>query len=113
MKTTRQQTNRKNDGLTRLCSLKSFLTNYYSVLTSDMMSNWSTKWRNVLGKYSKFTNEDESVELDIVTISGSLPLTTYGPCFLCPTISNHKAEVNKIVEIGNRAKLETDLRVSL
>ena len=91
-----------------LCSLKSFLTNYYSVLTSDMMSNWSTKWRNVLGEYSKFTNEDESVELDIVDIvSGSLRLTTYGPCFLCPTISNHKAEVNKIVEIGNPANVET------
>ena len=83
-----------------------------------MMPNSSTKWQNVLGKYSKFKNEEDSVELlDIVPtsesiqgLSESLPLTTFGPCFLCPTIRNHKAEVNKIVENGNGAKVETGFR---
>ena len=87
-----------------------------------MMSNWSTKWQNVCGKYSKFTNEEvDQVELldDVVVVptsgsiqglSESLPLATFGPCYLCPTITNHKAEVNKIVENGNDAKVETGFR---
>ena len=41
-------------------------------------------------------------------LSESLPATTFGPCYLCQTIGNHRAEVNRIVEaaIGNRPNLD-------
>ena len=85
-----------------------------------MMSNCSRKWQNVSAKYSKSTNEediDQVGHLDVVIVPsfGSiqglpepLPPATFDPCYFCPTIDNHKAEVNRIVEaaIGNRPNID-------
>ena len=64
-----------------------------------MMSNYSSERVPLL--------EDVVVEPSYGSIQGpfeSLHLPTFGPCYLCPTVGNHRAEVNRIVEvaIGNR-----------
>ena len=37
---------------------------------------------------------------NIQGLSESLCLPTFGPCYLCPTVGNHKAEVNRIVKVA-------------
>ena len=88
-----------------------------------MMFNSSRKRQKFSVKYSKPTNEENIDQVgvleDVVTVpssgsiqgpSESLPLVTLSPCYLCPTIENHKAEVNRIVKNGNSAKIETNFR---
>ena len=87
------------------------------------MSNSSRKGQNVSVKYSKRTNEENMDQVglleDVVIVpsSGSirglpesLESATLSPCYFCPTIENHKAEVNRIVKNGNGAKIETSFR---
>jgi hypothetical protein len=86
-----------------------------------MMSNCSRKWQKGSVKYSKLTNEEDRdqvgllEEVVIVPSSGSiqgpsesLPSAAFGPCYLCPTVGNHRAEVNRLVEaaIGNRPNID-------
>ena len=73
-----------------------------------MMSNFTRKYQV---KYSKLTNEENMEQVgsleDVVIVpssgstqglSKSLNLPTFGPCYLCPTVGNHREKVNKIVE---------------
>ena len=60
--------------------------------------------------FSSDQEDEDSIQSygSIQGLSETLPSTTFGPCYLCPTIGNHKAEVNRIVEaaIGNRPNLD-------
>ena len=86
-----------------------------------MMFNCSRKWANGSVKSSKSTNEEvidqNGLLEDVVVVPSSIAgqseyllLATFGPCYLCPTIGNHRAEVKRIVENGNGAKIETSFR---
>ena len=88
-----------------------------------MMFNCSRKWQKGFAKDSKCTNEEDIDkvgildEVVIVQSSGSiqhptesLPPATLSPCYFCQTIGKHRAEVNKIVENGNGAIIETSFR---
>ena len=85
------------------------------------MFNWSRKWKNGSVNYSKLRNEEDIDQVgfleDVVVepssgsiqgLSESLNLPTFGPCYLCPTVGNHKAEVNRIVKaaIENRPNID-------
>ena len=86
-----------------------------------MTSNSSRQWQNVSVKYSKPTNEENMDQVglleDVVIVpsSGSiqglpesLSSATLSPCYFCPTIENHKAEVNRVVKNGGN--IETNFR---
>ena len=88
-----------------------------------MMFNCSRKLQNGSEKSSKSTDEEiidqNGLLQDVVTVlqsgsitgqSESLPSATFGPCYLCPTIGNHRAEVKRIVENGIGPKIETSVR---
>ena len=68
-----------------------------------MMFNCSRKWQNGSEKSSKSTDKEiidhnGQQSGSIIGQSESLPSATFGPCYLCPTIGNHRAEVKRIVE---------------
>ena len=88
-----------------------------------MMSNCSRNSQKDSTKYSKLTKEEDTDQVgvleDVVIVpssgsiqgqSESLPSATLSPCYFCPTIGNHRAQVNRIVEKGNSAKIETNFR---
>ena len=80
-----------------------------------MMFNCSRKWQNGSEKSSKSTDK-EIIDHNglqsgsIIGQSESLPSATFGPCYLCPTIGNHRAEVKRIVENRICPKIETNFR---
>ena len=87
------------------------------------MFNCSRKWQNGSEKSSKPTNkeitdknrllQDVVIVLQSGSITGqseSLPSATFGPCYLCPTIGNHRAEVKRIVESRIVPKIEASFR---
>ena len=88
-----------------------------------MMSNCSRNSQKDSTKYSKLTKEEDSDQVgvleDVVIVpssgsiqgqSESLLSATLSPCYFCATIDNHRAEVKRIVEKGNSAKIETNFR---
>ena len=88
-----------------------------------MMFSCSRRWQNGSEKSSKPTNEEiidqNGLLQDVVIVlqSGSmagqseyLPSATFGPCYLCPTIGNHRAEVKRIVESRIVPKIEASFR---
>ena len=88
-----------------------------------MMFNCARIRQNGSEKSSKPTNKEISDKnrllQDVVIVlqsgsiighSESLSSVTFGPCYLCPTIGNHRAEVKRIVENGIGPKIETSFR---
>ena len=83
-----------------------------------MMSNWSRKWQN-----GSVRNEEDIDQVgfleDVVVVpsSGSIQglsessnLPTFGPCYLCPTVGNHREKVNKIVESAIKDRPNIDVQ---
>ena len=68
-----------------------------------MMSNYSSEQVGLLEDVISVPSYGS-----IQNLSESLHSPTFGPCYLCPTVCNHREKVNKIVEaaIGNRPNID-------